>query len=75
MPKREEIRKGLRNLIDDCYGAKNPDYPKLTAFQPIKFLNELFPYLHSEGVVIKKEELPILTKKGEYYLTEPIIKE
>ena len=31
--------------------------------------------LSKEGVVRKKEELPIITKKGWYYLTEPLIEE
>jgi len=59
MTKQEEIREGIRRLIDGCYNARNPDYPKLIAFQPMKFLNEIMPYLHSQGVVIKVDgELP-----------------
>lgn len=68
MTKREQLRKGVRGLINGCYGARNPDYPKLAAFQPEKFLNELFPYLDSQGVVT--------TKHGFYSdLMEPLIEE
>ncbi len=59
MTKQEEIREGISNLIDNNYNARNPSYPELIAFQPMKFLNELLPYLHSQGVVIKVDrELP-----------------
>lgn len=44
------LRQKIRQLIDNCYGATNPDYPKLIAFQPMKFLNELLAYLHSQGL-------------------------
>ena len=36
-----ELREQIRDIIDGCYEARNPDYPKLRAFQPEKFLNEL----------------------------------
>ena len=66
MTKQEEVKEGVQELIDKCYGSRNPDYPKLIIFRPQKFLNELFPYLHSQGVVIKTErELP----KVEWTLT------
>jgi len=53
---RKRIEKEIRRLLDrrglgDCYGAINPDYPKLRAFQPIKFLNELLPYIESLNLV------------------------
>ena len=80
--KREEIRKGISVLMDTCWEKCNPDYPKLLTFRPMKFLNELMPYLHSQGVVIKvKGELPrcmnferynALTKAG-YVTVEPLI--
>ena len=53
----EKIKEGIRQLIDGCYGARNPDYPKLIAFQPMKFLNELLPYLHSQGAVVKVDRV------------------
>ena len=58
---KEEIRKGIKELIDNNYGARNPSYPKLIAFQPVKFLNELLPYLHSKGVAIVKSPPKDLT--------------
>lgn len=65
MTKQEEIIKGIRQLIDGCYNARNPDYPKLTAFQPMKFLNELIPYLHSQGVVIRVDRKLLPFPTGE----------
>ncbi len=50
MTKQEEIQ----DLMDNCWEECNPDYPKLLTFRPMKFLNEIMPYLHSQGVVIKR---------------------
>ncbi len=48
----EALRKGISELMDGCYNATNPDYPELKAFQGLKFLDKLMPYLES---YIKKE--------------------
>lgn len=48
------MRKEIQELIDSCYSGNNPDYPKLSAFEPGKFLNKLLPYLKAE---IKKSRL------------------
>ena len=48
----EALRIEIIKLMDGCYNATNPDYPELKAFQGMKFLNELMPYLES---YLKKE--------------------
>jgi len=59
MTKQAEIREGLTLLMSECYSKELSVCPKHTIFQPQKFLNKLFPYLHSQGVVIKAgRELP-----------------
>ena len=59
MSKQSDIREGIQDLMDNCWEQCNPDYPKLITFRPMKFLNELMPFLHSQGVVIKVDrELP-----------------
>lgn len=59
MTRQQKVREGVRVLMDGCYEARNPDYPELAAFQPMKFLNELIPYLHSQGLVVRVDkELP-----------------
>lgn len=59
MTRQEELKEGILKLIDANYGARNPSYPELIAFQPMKFLNELLPYLDLVGLVRKVErELP-----------------
>ena len=90
MTKQEEIKEGVQELIDKCYGASSPDYPKLIAFQPQKFLNELFPLLDRLGVVIKVDgELPSIFDSNEngisalkykeklagYIKTKPLVEE
>ncbi len=55
MTKQEEIREGLTLLMSECYSK---DGSKLhSVFQPQKFLNKLFPYLHRKNVVIKVDRL------------------
>jgi len=43
----EALRKGVSELMDGCYNGTNPDYPELKAFQGLKFLDKLMPYLKS----------------------------
>ena len=67
MNKQEEIREGLTLLISECYSQELSACKEHTIFQPQKFLNLLFQYLHSQGVVIKVEgELPIRGMRSEY---------
>ena len=60
--KRKEFREAVRILIDNNYNARNPDYPKLIAFQPMKFLNELLPLIEQAGYCqvpeLKVKEVP-----------------
>ncbi len=53
MTKQEELREGLTLLISECYSRELSTCNLHDIFQPQKFLNKLFPYLHSQGVVIK----------------------
>ena len=53
------IREGLTLLISECYSRDGSACELHPVFQPQVFLNKLFPYFHSHGVVIKEEgELP-----------------
>jgi len=62
MSKKEEIREGITLLMNECYSKKGSACKLHSVFQPQEFLNRLLPYLHSQGVVIKKEEeLPVMT--------------
>ena len=59
MDKRDEIQEGLTILISECYSKEGSACKLHSVFQPQKFLNKLFPYLHEQGVVLKVEgELP-----------------
>lgn len=85
MTKQEKIREELAERICDedlvmCgrswqdvkeetpLGQKNRRYYRNIA---MKILN----YLHLQGGVLKADELPMVTKKGWYYLVEPLIEE
>ena len=52
MTKQEEIREDLTLLISECYSKEGSACKLHPVFQPQKFLNKLFPYLHSQDVVI-----------------------
>ena len=43
----EALRKGISELMDGCYNGTNHQYPELRAFQGLKFLDKLMPYLES----------------------------
>jgi len=64
MNKQEEIKEGIQELIFASW-----DKPVKSA----DLARDIIAYLHSQGVVIKKEELPAITKKGWYYLVESLI--
>lgn len=53
MTQQEEIREGLTILISECYSKEGSACKLHTVFQPQKFLNKLFPFLHEYGVVVK----------------------
>ena len=56
MNRQEEIREGLTLLISECYSKELSACELHPIFQPQKFLNKLFPYLHSQGVVIRVDK-------------------
>ncbi len=60
--KQEEIREGLTLLMSECYSKELSVCPN---FLPQVFLNRLYSYLHSKGVVIKVDrELPFTDPYG-----------
>ena len=52
-----KLRNDLTILISDCYSKEGSACKLHPVFQPQKFLNKLFPYLHSQGVVIKVAQM------------------
>jgi len=85
MTTQEKIREGIAEEIYDIineyrYGCKqvgkghrfaqaNPNIQK----QLLGWASQILKYEDSKGVVQKADELPIITKKGWYYLVEPLI--
>jgi len=61
MSERDEIREGIQRL-EFTFG-----------FLSDEEVEEILEYLHSRGVVIRVEELPVITKKGWYYIVEPLV--
>lgn len=65
-----EIREGIRKIEELWYG--NPPDGTI-AVNHKTFVSHLMEYLDSQGVVLKVDNLPIITKKGWYYMTERLI--
>jgi len=60
----EEIREGIAEIILMSWGKDE---------KTIDTAYDITKYLHSRGVVIKRDELPTITKKGWYYLVKPLM--
>lgn len=65
MSRQEKIREGLTLLMSECYSKEGSACRLHPVFQPQKFLNKMFPYLHSEGARIVGELPSIFNGKGE----------
>ena len=69
MTKQEKIRRRVEKFVSKAYwyeGKKNV---------VVSITNEILSYLHSQDVVIRTDELPVITKKGWYHLVEPLIED
>jgi len=60
---KSEIREGVEKIL--WQGVKGEH----------SVCSDIFQFLHANGVVIKADELPIITKKGWYYIVKSLIKE
>lgn len=70
--KRRQIRNRLTAIMSECYSQELSACPIHPIFQPQKFLNKMFSYLDSVGVVIKVDrELPkLISLTGEATIAE-----
>ena len=81
MTKKEEIREGLAERIGNCLievgcgGGGCPKAERAALDAQENLLKNILDYLHSQGVVIKVDELAMSTEKGWYYLVESLIEE
>ena len=82
MTKQEKMREELakRRYYDGwvSIGGNIPSWEDKTEVEREYFrgkIDEDFKYLHDNGVVLKVDDLPIITKKGWYVRVVPLIKE
>jgi len=65
MATQEEIKEGLIALFYEMGLGESIDFET--------FQQKIRQYLHSQGVRILRDELPIITKKGWYHLVDFLI--